>query len=105
MPISSNEASIILALQALERNKKLSVRRAAEIYGVCDRTLGRRRAGMPARCDTPANSHKLTDLEEKTIVQYIIKLCTRAFHPRLSYVEDMANRLLRERNAPPIGIR
>ena len=68
MPISSNEASIILALQALERNKKLSVRRAAEIYGVCDRTLGRRRAGMPARYNTPANSRKLTDLEEKIII-------------------------------------
>jgi len=68
-------------------------------------TLSARRDGRPTRRDIPANSRKLTDLEEKTIIQYIIKLYARAFHPRLSYVEDIANRLLRERNAPPIGIR
>jgi len=104
MLISLNEASIILALQAFERNKKLSVRRTAEIYEVCDRTLGRRRAGILARCDTLVNSRKLTDLEEKTIIQYIIKLYIRTFYPRLSYVEDIANRLLYERDAPPISI-
>jgi len=105
MPVSSNEANIILALQALERDKDLSVSRAAEIYEVCDKTLRRRGAGMPARCDIPANSHKLTDLEEKTIIQYITKLYTHIFHPWLCYVEDMANRLLRERDAPPVGKR
>ena len=36
-------------------------------------------------------------MEEKTIVRYIVELCARTFHPRLYYVEDMANRLLRER--------
>ena len=68
-------------------------------------TLSARRDGRPARRDIPANSRKLTDLEEKTIVQYIIELCARAFHPRLSYVEDIANRLLRKRNAPPVSVR
>jgi len=68
MPTSSNEADILLALQALERDKDLSIRRVAEIYEVCDRTLERRRRGMPARRDIPANSRKLTDLEEKTII-------------------------------------
>ena len=41
----------------------------------------------------------------QTIIQYIVKLYTRAFYPRLCYVEDMANRLLRERDAPPVGKR
>jgi len=45
------------------------------------------------------------DLEEKTIIQYIVKLYTHVFHLRLSYVKDIANRLLRERNTPPIGVR
>ena len=85
------ESRIILALEALKKDPKLSLRRAATIYNVPPMTLSDRRAGRPARCDTPANSRKLTDLEEKTIVQYIIELCARAFHPRLSYVEDMAN--------------
>jgi hypothetical protein len=105
MPSTSKEDMVILAIKALENNPKLKVGTAAKIYNVDRMTLTRRRDGKPARCDTPANSRKLTDLEEKTIVQYIIELCARAFHPRLSYVEDMANRLLRERDALPVGVR
>jgi len=37
------------------------------------------------------------------IIQYITELFTRAFPPRLRFVEDMANRLLRERDALPVG--
>src|SRR5690349_20956038 len=105
MPPTSKEGQIILALQALQKDKNLSERAAAKIYGVDRRTLGRRRAGKPARRDLPANSRKLTDLEEKAIVQHVIELITRAFPPRLSGVEDMADQLLRERDAPPVGKR
>jgi len=105
MPSTSKEDMIVLALKAFERDVILKVNTAAKIYGIDRITLTRRRNGKPARYDIPANSRKLTDLEERTIVQYIIKLCTRTFHPRLYYVEDMANQLLRKRDAPPIGIR
>ncbi|KAL0936919.1 transposase [Colletotrichum truncatum] len=47
------------------------------------------------------NSQNLSDLEEKTIVEYILDLDARSFPPRLSSVEEMANRLLAERDAPP----
>jgi len=100
----SNEAQLLLALQALQDDKNLSLRKAAKIYDINHTTLFHQRAGWPARRDIPANLRKLTDLKEKTIIQYIIKLYTRAFHPRLSYVEDMANWLLRERDAPPVGV-
>jgi helix-turn-helix, Psq domain len=99
------ESRIIMALKAMENDPELSLRGAATIYNVPRTTLSDRRAGKPARRDTAVNSRKLTDLEEKTIIQYIIELYARAFHPRLCYVEDMANRLLRERDAPPVGIR
>jgi len=105
MASRSNEAQLILALKALEKDPKLRLSKAAEIYFVPYTTLYNRRAGRPARYDTPANSGKLTDLEEQTIIRYIVKLYTRAFHPRLCYMEDIANRLLRERDAPPIGKR
>ena len=75
------------------------------MYNVPETTLRRRRAGRPARRDIPANSRSLTDLEEQTIVQYIIELSARAFPPRLSGVEDMANHLRRERDMPPVGQR
>ena len=101
----SKEARVLLALAAIQSNKKLSVLAAAKLYNVPETTLRRRRAGRPARRDIPANSRSLTDLEEQTIVQYIIELSARAFPPRLSGVEDMANHLRRERDMPPVGQR
>jgi hypothetical protein len=92
-----------LALGALQNDKNLSVRAAAEIYGVARKTLGRRRDGKRARCDSTPKSKKLTQSEEEAIVQYIVELSTRAFPPRLCGVEDMANQLLRVRDAPPVG--
>ena len=99
----SKEARVILALQALQNDTKLSLRAAAKLYNVPVSTLGHRRTGRAVRRDLPANSRKLTDLEEETIVQYVIELYKRAFPPRLSSVEDIANQLLRVRDAPPIG--
>ena len=91
MPSTSKEHKILLALQALEKYLKLSFNKATEIYDVNRMTLTRRCDGRHARCDIPANSRKLTDLEEHTIIQYITELCMRAFPPRLRFVEDMAN--------------
>ena len=91
MPSTSNEARINLALQAIQNDKSLSVRAAAEIYGVARKTLGRRRAGIPVRRDTTPNSRRLTNSEEKAIVQYVLKLDSRSFPLRLYSVEDMAN--------------
>ena len=99
----SKEARLILALEALQNKKNLSLRDAAKIYNVSRTTLTQRRNGRTARRDLPANSRQLTDSEEKAIVQYILELDTRAFPPRLCGVEDMANQLLRVRDAPPVG--
>jgi len=85
------EAKLVIALEACKNDSKLSLRAAFKIYTVPYTTLYRRHSGTPLRCDTLANSRKLTDLEEKTIVQYILELCVRVFYPRLLYVEDMAN--------------
>src|SRR4051812_25355683 len=105
MAAPSKEAKLNLALQALEKDPKPRLSAAAKIYSVPYTTLYHRRDGRPSRRDIPANSRKLTDLEERTIVQYIIELCVRAFPPRLRFIEDMANRLLRERDAPLVGKR
>ena len=105
MATPSKRARMLLALRATENSQDPNILAISKAYNVPEATLRHRRAGRPSRRDIPANSRKLTDLEEKTIVQYIIELCARAFHPRLSYVEDMANRLLRERDAPLVGKR
>ncbi|KAL2014897.1 hypothetical protein VTK56DRAFT_7150 [Thermocarpiscus australiensis] len=105
MPPTLKEARVVLAVEAIRNNPKLSIRAAAKIYNVANRTIRRRLAGRPARRDTTPNSKKLTQLEEETIVEYVIDLAERAFPPRLRSVEDMANQLLRVRDAPPVGKR
>jgi len=103
MSSTSNEARVILALKAVQDDKHLSIRAAAKIYNVAATTIRRRLAGRTARRNTTPNSRRLTDSEEEALVQYILGLIARAFPPRLHGVEDMANQLLRVRDAPSVG--
>ncbi|KAM5529819.1 hypothetical protein BFJ63_vAg17750 [Fusarium oxysporum f. sp. narcissi] len=105
MSQSNKEAQILLALQACQADPKLSLRRAAKIYEVNFSTLYRRNSGMQARSECIPNSRKLSDLEEQIIVQYILDLDSRGFPSRHRDVEEMANRLLADRNASPVGKR
>lgn len=98
MPPKNDDAQVQLALQAMQNDSKLSLRAAARIDSVHHIKLSRRRRGKESRRDIPANLRKLTDLEELVIVQYILDLDSKGFPPRLSGVEDMANRLLAERD-------
>jgi hypothetical protein len=105
MTQKNDESQIMLALGALKNDPNLSARAAAMIYSVDPRKLQRRQHGMPSRRDIAANSRKLTDLEERAIVQYVLDLDSRSFPPRLRDVEDMANKLLADRDASPVGKR
>jgi len=96
---SCNEGQLLLAIEAIQKDPSLSIRAAAKIYSVSFATLSRRLRGTPARHDISANSRKLTNSEESAILEQIIDLDSRAFPPRLSAVEDMANILLATRNA------
>ena len=58
-----------------------------------------------SRRDKAPNSRNLTVLEESTIIKYVLDLDARSFPPRLYEVEDIANRLLAERDALKVGKR
>ncbi len=103
MPPTSKEARVILALEAIRNDEKLSLRAAAKLYNVLESTLRSRRASVSARRDTTPNSRRLTDSKEKAIVQYVFELALRSFLLRLCGVEDMANQLLRVRDASLVG--
>lgn len=103
MVSTSNEANVILAIQALEKDPKLSVRAAARTYNVSRTTLERRRQNIPSRADTTSKVRRLTIDEEKLLIQYIIDLDSRSQPPRLRDVEVMANRLLELRHDIPVG--
>ena len=97
------ESDLILALQALQTNPKLSISRAAIIYRVPCTTFRNRKYGKPSQRDIRPSNQKLTELEEQTLVRYILDLDSRSFPPRHRGVEDMANRLLRDRDASRVG--
>lgn len=103
MDSNQKEAKLILAIQAIKGDPQLSIRRAATIYRVPRSTLATRIHGVQSRRDISHPRQKLTKLEEDTIVRRVIDLDSEAFPPRLSAVEDMANRLLRDRDAPRVG--
>ena len=105
MPHKNDESQVQLAFQALENDPKLSLRAVARIFSVDPMKLSRRRRSQQLRCDIPANSRKLTDLEESVIVQYILDLDAKGFPPRLSVVEDIADRLFAERDGGRVGTR
>ena len=79
MPYTSNESNIFLAIQALENNPKLSVRKAAALYNVSYTTLTCRRNGRYPYTDKSTNSLKLTILEEEAIVKRALELDTQGF--------------------------
>ena len=105
MPQRSNESQINLAIQAIQKDPKLAVRRAASIFHVAESTLRHRMSGRRARTDIPSNSRRLTNLEENVIATYIIDLDSRGFAPRIPDVEEMANVVLAARNALGIELR
>jgi hypothetical protein len=96
-----NEASIVLALQALHRDPKLSVRRAAHIYNIPRTSLRDRKNGIQPRRDIMTNSLKQSDLEEQKLVEYILDLDSRGFSPRSyqgTYVDQFVVSLFRYNN-------
>ncbi|KFY27544.1 hypothetical protein V491_00863 [Pseudogymnoascus sp. VKM F-3775] len=103
MQSTSNGSQILLAIQAIKNDASLSIRAAAKIYSIHYTTLGQRLKGRPSRRDTIANSRKLTDLEEESLIRHILDLDSRGFPPRMSSVEEMANLLLANCSAGKVG--
>jgi len=103
MEIQTQEARIILAIEAIRTSKKLSRRSAAKIYKVPETTLRHRMTGLTARNETRPNRQKLSELEEGVLIRYILDLDSRGFAPRLAGVEDMANYILESRGGDRVG--
>ena len=97
MEIQTKEARIILAIKAIRTSKSLSQRSAAKIYRVLLSTLFNRITSRTYRLESKANSLKLTELKEETIIRYILDLDLRGFTPRLASIKDIVNLLLESR--------
>ena len=62
------ESQIILAIEAIQRDKKLSRRKAAAIYNVPEATLRHRMNGRAPKLELRPVAHRLTITEEEAVV-------------------------------------
>ena len=97
------EAEVLLALSDISRNQIKSIRRAEKVYKVPKRTLRQRRDGTRSRRDCEPNRKHLTKLEEEAVVLCILKESNCRLPPLKADVQDMADKLLRERRGDAVG--
>ena len=96
------EGRILLAIQAIKKQEIRAIREAARHFNVPESTLRARLRGTTIRSETRANSHKLTEIEEQSLVQWIFSLDDRGAAPRPSTVREMADLLLAARGDTPV---
>ena len=94
LEIHTQEARIILAIEAIRSSKKLSIRRAAALYNIPRTSIANRMNGRTFKQETRSPTQVLTDLEEDVLVQRILDLDDRGFAAQISMVGEMANHLL-----------
>jgi hypothetical protein len=82
MSVQTQEARIILAIEAIRISKKLSRRKATIIYEVPESTLRLRMNGHTSIRDRRLVAQNLTELEEQIIVNHILDRDSRGFSPR-----------------------
>jgi hypothetical protein len=99
--LASQEGKILLALDDLKNGRIKSIRAAATLYAIPRSTLQYRAGGRVARVDKRPNRHKLTKLEEDSLVNWIISMDTRGAAPRPATIREMANILLAARGSQP----
>ncbi len=97
------EGDVQLALSDIQTKQVESIRRAELLYKVPQTTIRRRRDGKHSRRDCEPNSKRLTKLEEEAIIQRVFDESLRGLPPSKTNVQNMADKLLRERGSKPTG--
>ena len=65
---ANQEGRILLALSDIKDGRIASIRAAAKLYNLPRSTLQTRAYSIVSRADTRLNSHKLTELEEDSLI-------------------------------------
>jgi type III secretion system FlhB-like substrate exporter len=88
----SKEARMQMAISAYQKIKSKS--KAAEIFGVPESTLRERLCGVKPCTETRANGHRMTVIEEKSLVKHLLDADKRGFSIRPEFYHGMAQILL-----------
>jgi len=81
MSVQTQEAQIILIIEAIRTSKKLSRRKAAKTYNIPKTILHNRIAGRIPCSNTRSAVQNLTKLEEQIIINHILDRDSRGFSP------------------------
>jgi hypothetical protein len=100
----SSEADVTMANKAFNQGQFESNLAAAQAFKVSHITLRERRNGRPCRADCTPNSKKLTEIEERSIIDHALDLDTRGFQLNLDMLRDMADKLLQDRGQRRVGV-
>lgn len=95
------EGRLLLAIQAIENGKYSSIRAAAEAFAVPRSTLQDRIKGHESRVVRRHHRHKFSEPEEKSMEEWLLSMDSRGFALTHAMCRDMANLLLRAREATP----
>ena len=97
------KGDIQLAIEDIKSQRVKSENCAATIFKVPQTTIQDQRAGRRPQRDCEPNSKRLTKLEEEVIVQRVIDESLRGVPLLKANVQDMADKLLSEDGAKPVG--
>ena len=98
---AEKEGRILVALQAVQKGQIKSLYAAAKLYDIPYATLHNRATGVPSRVDIRWHRYKLTQLEEDSLVEWILSMDSRGAAPRPSTIREMADILLASRGESP----
>ncbi len=102
---ANQEGRIQLALNDIKSGRIQSLRAAAKLYDLPLTTLHRRTNGVSSRVDTYHHRRKMTQLEEDSLVEWVLSMDSRGAAPRPATIREMANILLATRGAnPPLTV-
>src|SRR5215471_10578092 len=88
------EGRVEAAISAYKNQQFSSNREAGRVYNMSYTIFLSRINGRATRVNLRANSHKLTENEEETLVRRILDLNKRGLSPWPAFIENMANHLL-----------
>ena len=71
---TEQEGRVLLAIEAIQTKQITSIREAARRFDVPLTTLQRRLAGHTNRSETRANGHKLSQIEEESLIRWVVSM-------------------------------
>ena len=95
---------IELAIQAIQNKDLPSIAAAARVYDVPRTTLRDRMNGHSSKATRRAHTHKMTQLDEETLTQWILSMDDCGAAPRHAMVRNMANIPLAATGSDPVGV-